>query len=108
MHIDTKFQSKEIPHNDGGICPKPCGFFLADNAKFPTYVYAEEGVYTVSLGVNESDGNSDTMTKADYISVTEVSQIEYIWLEAEQCNRSNTNAYLYTKWHLHCYIDSDR
>jgi PKD repeat protein len=47
------------------------------------YEYAEDGVYTVSLTVNESDGDSDTMTMADYISVTEVSQIEYIWLEAE-------------------------
>ena len=38
----------------------------------PTQVYAEDGVYTVSLMVNESDGDSDTMTKVDYITVTRV------------------------------------
>ena len=35
-----------------------------------TYVYAEEGVYTVSLTVYESDGDSDTISKTDYITVT--------------------------------------
>jgi PKD repeat protein len=34
-----------------------------------TYVYAEEGLYTVSLTVNESDEDSDTMIKVDYITV---------------------------------------
>ena len=49
----------------------------------PAHVYAEEGVYTVCLTVTESDGDSDTMTKADYIIVTEVNQNVYIGLEAE-------------------------
>jgi PKD repeat protein len=38
----------------------------------PTYEYAEEGVYTVSLMVNESDGDSDSMTRVEYISVIRV------------------------------------
>jgi PKD repeat protein len=38
----------------------------------PTHEYTEEGVYTVSLKVTESDGDSDTMTKANYITVTKV------------------------------------
>ncbi|RCV64106.1 PKD repeat-containing protein [Methanophagales archaeon] len=42
----------------------------------PKYVYAEEGVYTVSLTVTESDGDTDTLTKVDYITVTKVNQIE--------------------------------
>ena len=36
----------------------------------PTHGYAEDGFYTVSLTVYESDGVSDTMTKADHITVT--------------------------------------
>jgi PKD repeat protein len=52
----------------------------------PTYEYAEDGVYTVNLKVTESDGNCDTMTKMDYIIVTAVNQIEYIWLEAEDAD----------------------
>jgi PKD repeat protein len=40
----------------------------------PTQVYAEEGVYTVSLTVYESDGGSDTKTKVDYITVIEVNE----------------------------------
>ena len=35
----------------------------------PTHVYAGDGVYAVSLTVTESDGDSDTMTKMDYITV---------------------------------------
>ena len=35
---------------------------------------ARPGVYTVSLTVYESDGGSDTMTKADYITVIEVNE----------------------------------
>jgi PKD repeat protein len=38
----------------------------------PTYEYAEEDVYTVSLRVNESDGDSDTRTMVEYISVIRV------------------------------------
>ena len=37
----------------------------------PTHEYAE-GTYTVSLTVYEADGDSNTMTKVGYISVTEV------------------------------------
>ncbi|HIC91618.1 MAG TPA: PKD domain-containing protein, partial [Syntrophaceae bacterium] len=36
----------------------------------PAHVYAEDGVYTVTLTVYESDGDSDTETKPDYITVT--------------------------------------
>jgi PKD repeat protein len=43
----------------------------------PTYVYAEEGIYTVSLTVTESDGDSDTVTKADYITVTKINSAPY-------------------------------
>jgi PKD repeat protein len=35
----------------------------------PTHVYIRHGRYTVSLTVTESDGDSGTMTKADYITV---------------------------------------
>jgi PKD repeat protein len=44
----------------------------------PTHVYAEDGVYTVSLTVYESDGDSDSMTKADYITVTNVNNAPYV------------------------------
>jgi PKD repeat protein len=40
----------------------------------PTQEYAEDGVYTVSLTVTESDGGSDTMTKSDYIMVIRVNE----------------------------------
>jgi PKD repeat protein len=43
----------------------------------PTYEYAEDGVYTVKLTVYESDGVSDTMTKADYITVTKANNAPY-------------------------------
>jgi PKD repeat protein len=43
----------------------------------PKYEYAEEGVYTVSLGVNESDGDSDSMTKVDYITVTKANEAPF-------------------------------
>jgi PKD repeat protein len=36
----------------------------------PTHVYTTEGIYTVSLTVYEADGDSDTVTKVDYINVT--------------------------------------
>jgi len=36
----------------------------------PTHEYASEGTYTVSLTVYEVDGDSDTGTKEDYITVT--------------------------------------
>jgi parallel beta-helix repeat protein len=36
----------------------------------PTHVYNESGKYTVSLTVHEADGDSDTITKAGYITVT--------------------------------------
>jgi len=42
----------------------------------PTHVYAEAGLYTVSLTVYEADGDSDTETKVDYINVSEVLQPE--------------------------------
>jgi len=40
----------------------------------PTYLYAEEGTYTVTLTIYETDGNSDTLTKVEYIIVTSVNQ----------------------------------
>ncbi|HID43815.1 MAG TPA: PKD domain-containing protein, partial [Archaeoglobaceae archaeon] len=39
-------------------------------AQNPTWTYTEAGTYTVSLTVYEADGDSDTETKTDYISVT--------------------------------------
>jgi PKD repeat protein len=38
----------------------------------PTYEYAEDGVYTVNLKVRESDGDSETKTKVEYITVIKV------------------------------------
>jgi PKD repeat protein len=38
----------------------------------PTHVYAEEGVYAVSLTVTESDEDSDTRTRVEYITVTKI------------------------------------
>jgi PKD repeat protein len=35
----------------------------------PTHTYIQEGVYTVSLTVTEGDGNSDTATRNDYVTV---------------------------------------
>ncbi|MFC2000654.1 PKD domain-containing protein, partial [Chloroflexota bacterium] len=35
----------------------------------PTYTYLQDGVYTVSLTVLEADGDSDTETKIDYVTV---------------------------------------
>ena len=43
----------------------------------PTHEYAEDGAYTMSLTVYESDGDSDTMTKVDYIIVTRVNNAPY-------------------------------
>jgi parallel beta-helix repeat protein len=43
----------------------------------PTYEYAEEGVYTVSLSVTENDGDSDSMTKVDYITVTKANEAPF-------------------------------
>jgi PKD repeat protein len=40
----------------------------------PTHLYANAGLYNVTLTVHEADGNSDTETKVDYITVTEVNQ----------------------------------
>jgi len=40
------------------------------NEQNPTHTYDEAGTYTVSLTVHESDGDSDTETKEDYITVT--------------------------------------
>jgi PKD repeat protein len=37
----------------------------------PTHVYANEGLYTVTLTVYEADGNSDTEAKVNYITVTD-------------------------------------
>lgn len=38
----------------------------------PTHVYTEDCVYTLSLTVTESDVDTDTMTKGDYITVIRV------------------------------------
>ena len=43
----------------------------------PMHVYAEDGIYTVSLTVTETDADSDTMTKTDYIGVTKVNKAPY-------------------------------
>ena len=40
------------------------------NEQNPTHTYDEAGTYTVSLTVYEADGDSDTETKTDYITVT--------------------------------------
>ena len=40
------------------------------NEQNPIYTYDEAGTYTVSLTVYEADGDSDTETKTDYITVT--------------------------------------
>jgi PKD repeat protein len=40
----------------------------------PTHLYANAGLYNVTLTVYEADGDSDTETKEDYISVTEENQ----------------------------------
>jgi PKD repeat protein len=37
----------------------------------PTHTYIQEGVYTVSLTVTEIDGDSDTESKTDYITVSD-------------------------------------
>jgi len=37
----------------------------------PTYVYMQDGSYTVTLRVYESDGDSDTEIKVDYVMVTD-------------------------------------
>ncbi len=41
----------------------------------PTYIYTGDGAYTVTLKVFETDGNSDTETKSDYITVSNVNQL---------------------------------
>jgi PKD repeat protein len=43
----------------------------------PTYVYAEDDVYTVSLTVYENDGDNGSMTKANCITVTMVNNAPY-------------------------------
>ncbi|MCW7077639.1 MAG: PKD domain-containing protein [Canidatus Methanoxibalbensis ujae] len=40
------------------------------NEQNPIYTYDEAGTYKVSLTVHEADGDSDTETKEDYITVT--------------------------------------
>ena len=42
----------------------------ASTEQNPTHEYTEAGTYTVSLTVHEADGDSDTETKVDYITVT--------------------------------------
>ncbi|MFC2000653.1 PKD domain-containing protein [Chloroflexota bacterium] len=37
----------------------------------PAHEYAQDGTYTVSLTVSEADGDTDTETKADYITVSD-------------------------------------
>jgi len=36
----------------------------------PTYTYIQDGIYTVSLTVSEADGDSDTESKTEYITVS--------------------------------------
>jgi PKD repeat protein len=43
----------------------------------PIHEYREDGVYTMSLTVTESDGDSDTMTKTDYITVIKINNAPY-------------------------------
>ncbi len=46
------------------------------NEQNPIYTYDEAGTYTVSLTVYEADGDSDTETKEDYITVTSAADTE--------------------------------
>jgi len=46
------------------------------NEQNPTHTYDEAGTYTVSLTVYEADGDSDTETKTDYITVTSAADTE--------------------------------
>jgi len=50
----------------------------------PAHLYAEDGVYTVTLTIYESDGNSDTLTKVDYINVASVNQPPVAVLDAPE------------------------
>ena len=43
---------------------------IDSNEQNPIYTYDEAGTYTVSLTVHEADGDSNTETKTDYITVT--------------------------------------
>ena len=43
-------------------------------AQNPTHTYIGDGTYSVTLNVSEADGSSDTVTKVDYITVTNVNQ----------------------------------
>jgi len=46
-----------------------------DTEQNPTHTYIQDGTYTVTLTVYESDGNSATETKADYIIVSDAEPI---------------------------------
>jgi PKD repeat protein len=37
----------------------------------PIHVYDQDGLYTITLRVHESDGNNDTETKVDYVIVSD-------------------------------------
>jgi thermitase len=43
----------------------------ASTEQNPTHTYTQEGVYTVSLSVTEADGDRDSETKVDYITVSD-------------------------------------
>jgi thermitase len=45
----------------------------------PTHTYIQEGVYAVSLTVTEADGDSDTETKVDYITVSDTRPRADFW-----------------------------
>ena len=53
---------------------------IDSTAQNPTHIYSEEGNYSVSLTVYEADGDSDTETKADYITVTMVEETNLVGL----------------------------
>ena len=60
---------------------------IDSNEQNPVYTYTEAGTYTVSLTVNEADGDSDTETKENYITVesaedTEPPVIESVTLDS--------------------------
>ena len=49
---------------------------IDSNEQNPTHTYDEAGTYTVLLTVHESDGDSDTETREDYITVTSAADTE--------------------------------